>query len=244
MYKLTDNELQLIHTDLLKLLHVFKEICDKEGIWYSLAFGTVLGAVRHKGFIPWDSDADVYILLPDVERFREAFKRHKPDGILLNDRHRNPKSTKSHDTIYYEKTGSFTDLHLDIYPLVGAPEDPVEQEQFWKKCKILDKVFRSKYVDLSACLPKNRPFVAVVKALDYLIPDKIIKANIDKRERQYDFDTAKYWFSLVGAYGPVDKRAFENRVLMKFEDDEFYVPGDWDLYLKTCYGDYMTPRKY
>lgn len=244
MYKLTESELKQIHNDLLILLKAFRDVCDAEGIWYSLAFGTVLGAVRHKGFIPWDSDADVYILLPDVERFREAFRKHKPEGIILGDRHSSLKNTKSHDTISLEKKGFFSDLHLDIYPLVGAPDDPDEQNRFWKRCKVLDKVFRSKYVNLSACLPKNKPFVAVVKALDHLIPDSIIKANIEKREHMYDFETSKYWFSLVGAYGPIDKRAFENRILMKFEDDEFYVPGDWDLYLKTCYGDYMTPRKY
>ena len=66
MYNLSEKELQDIHNDLLALLKVFRDVCDKECIWYSLAFVTVLGAVRHKGFIPWDSDADVAIQLPDV----------------------------------------------------------------------------------------------------------------------------------------------------------------------------------
>lgn len=244
MYNLSEKELHLIHEGLLGLLRVFRDVCEKENIWYSLAFGTVLGAVRHKGFIPWDTDADVYIKLPDVHKFREAFKKHHPDGVLINDRESNPKNTKSHDIIYFEKKTSFSDLHLDIYPLVGAPDDPKEQRKFWKKCQILDKIFRSKYVNVADCIPKNKPIVTVVKFLDRLIPDSIIKANIDKREKQNDFESSNYWFSLVGAYGPVDKHVFDTRELMKFENDEFYVPGNWDLYLKTCYGNYMTPRKY
>ena len=73
MYNFTEKEFEEVHGLLLKLLKAFKQICDTEKIWYTLAYGTVLGAVRHKGFIPWDADADVCIKLEDVERFRDAF---------------------------------------------------------------------------------------------------------------------------------------------------------------------------
>lgn len=244
MYKLSDSELQEIHKDLLELLKSFKNVCDKEGIWYTLAFGTVLGAVRHKGFIPWDSDADVVIRLSDVDRFRKAFNKHKPAGILLKDHDNELHNTKSHDILYFEKERAFSDLHLDVYPLVGAPSDKDKQKKIWKRNYFIDRFFRSKYVNLADCLEENRRKVFFVKLIDKIIPDSFIKSNIRKREREYDVETSEYLTCLAAPYLPVPKRSWDTVTLMPFEDTEFYVPGNWDLYLKSLYGDYMTPRKY
>ena len=244
MYKLTDNELQDIHTKLLVLLKAFKEICDSEGIWYTLAFGTVLGAVRHKGFIPWDSDADVCIRYVDVDRFREAFRKHKPKGISLNDYDNSPRNTKSHDTLYLDDESGFADLHLDIYPLVGAPNDKEQQVKVWKRNYFLDRFFRSKYVNLADCLEENRKKVFIVKLINKLIPDCFIKANTHKREKEFDVDETEYWTCLAAPYTPVPKKSWSSVTLMTFEDTEFYVPGEWDIYLTSLYGDYMTQKKY
>ena len=244
MYKLSEKELQEVHIGLLKLLKAFKRICDEDGIWYTLAFGTVLGAVRHKGFIPWDSDADVCIKLEDVEKFRTAFYRHKPEGISLLDHDKDSHNTKSHDILYFEKKQVFSDLHLDIYPLVGAPNDLQKQKRIWKRNYFVDRFFRSKYVNLADCLEENRKKVFFVKLIDKLIPDRFIKSNIKKREKEFPVETSDYLTCLAAPYLPVPKRSWETITLMTFEDTEFNVPGNWDLYLKSLYGDYMTPRKY
>lgn len=240
---ITDCNNQVLHKYLLDLLKAFRDVCDKNGIWYILAYGTALGAIRDKGFIPWDADVDVCIKLPDVERFRQAFYNENPEGILLNDRSKNKKNTKSHDTLYFLNNVGYPDVHLDIYPLVGAPENYKEQRRYCRLNYILDAVFRSKYVNISECLPKNRFVVACVKLFDFFIPNCLIKANINRRERKYDFETSKYWTTLVALKGVFPKSIFDDRVLCGFEDDVFYVPGDWDSYLKISYGDYMTPKK-
>lgn len=237
-------ELNQIHFDLLKLLKVFKTICEKEGIWYTLAFGSVLGAIRHRGFIPWDSDADVVIRLDDVEMFRLAFTKHKPNGIQLKCYDRDKRNTKSHDTLCFEDDGSFKDLHLDIYPLIGAPMDMDKQRKVQKRNYFLDRIFRSKYVKISDCLEKNRRKVYVVKLLDKFVPDCFIRANIKKREMEYNVGSSKFLTCLASPYLPVPKECWNTIVLMPFEDTEFYVPGNWDLYLRSLYGDYMTPKKY
>ncbi len=244
MRNYTESELQAVHGYLLELLKAFKNICDAENIWYSLAFGTVLGAVRHKGFIPWDVDADVCIRLSDVDCFREAYYKHRPDGIALEDRGADIHKTTSHDILYFEKDCGFASLHLDIYPLVGAPNDKEKQKKVWKRNYFIDRFFRSKYVNTADCLPENRKKVAVVKLVDKLIPDSVIRRNIHKRELEFDVNKADYWTCLAAPYLPVSKKSWETVELMKFEDTEFYVPGNWDLYLKSLYGDYMTPRKY
>lgn len=244
MYKLTEKELVIVHTGLLRLLKAFKSICDEEDIWYTLAFGTVLGAVRHKGFIPWDSDADVCIKLEDVERFRVAFNKHKPVGIALLDHNREKRNTKSHDILYFEEKQDFSDLHLDVYPLVGAPNNLTKQRSVWKRNFFMDRFFRSKYVNLKDCLEENRKKVFFVKLIDKFIPDSFIKSNIKNREREFPVETSDYLTCLAAPYLPVPKKSWETISSMPFEDIEFNVPGNWDLYLKSLYGDYMTPRKY
>ena len=66
MKELTNRELQLFSLDILKDVHAF---CEKEKIKYSLAYGTLIGAVRHQGFIPWDNDIDIIMPRPEYERF-------------------------------------------------------------------------------------------------------------------------------------------------------------------------------
>lgn len=244
MYKLSDSELTEIHNELLELLKAFKSVCEQEGIWYSLAFGTVLGAVRHKGFIPWDSDADVCIRLADVEKFRMAFENHKPKGIALKNHDAEKHNTKSHDILCFEEKQVFGDLHLDVYPLVGAPNNQNKQVKVWKRNYFIDSFFRSKYVNLSDCLEKNRRKVFFVKLVDKFIPDSFIKANIHKREREFDVDETDYWTCLASPYMPVPKRCWSYVTYMAFEDTEFNVPGEWNLYLTSLYGNYMTPRRY
>ncbi len=244
MRNYSEKELDEIHGYLLKLLKEFKMICDKEKIWYTLAYGSVLGSVRHKGFIPWDTDADVCIRLADVDTFRDAYYKYHTPGIELNDRRRNPKATESHDTLLFSENTGYPCVHLDIYPLVGAPNNPQDQVRVWKRNYNIDRIFRSKYVKLSDCLKKNRVKVFFVKILDWFVPNNYIKDNIHKREREFDVEKSNYLTALAAPYRPIPKKCWDSLVLMRFEDTEFYVPGNWDLYLKSLYGDYMTPRKY
>ena len=244
MYKLSESELQEVHKGLLELLKAFKQVCEAEDIWYTLAFGTVLGAIRHKGFIPWDSDADVCIKLSDVGRFRKAFEKHKPFGIALLNHDQEKHNTKSHDILYFEMEQAFPDLHLDIYALIGSSNDINKQRKVWRRNYFLDRFFRSKYVNLDNCLEENRRKVSCVKLIDKFIPDSFIKANIHKREIEYPVDSSDYLTCLAAPYMPVPKKCWDTIALMPFEDTEFNVPGEWDLYLTSLYGDYMTPRKY
>ena len=244
MRNYTDKEFEEVHALLLGLMKAFKTICEAENIWYTLAYGTLLGAVRHQGFIPWDADADVHVRITDVEDFRNAFYKHKPEGIMLIDRGRDPHNTTSHDILCYERNVGYPGIHLDIDPLVGAPNDVDKQKKVWRKNFNLDKIFRSKYVNVEECLKKNRNKVRLVKILDWFIPDSVIRANIRKRELEYDINKYNYGTCLCSAYLPIPKEAWDSLTVLKFEDEEYNVPGNWDIYLKSQYGDYMKPRKY
>lgn len=243
-----NKELSEKHRLLLNLMSTFRDICDKEGIWYSLAFGSVLGAVRHKGFIPWDGDIDVYIFLKDEKKFRDAFFNNKPEGIMLSDRTKDKHLLSSHDTIYYENEyNKSVRLHVDIYPIVGAPSDFKEQVRFANRNFYYEMIIKSKYVDIRKCRWKNKFFVLGSKIIDYMIPDSVLKNNIRKREQKYDYDTSDYWTTLIcygGSRSCFPKHILDGRELFPFENDAFYIPSGWDEYLRIIYGDYMKPVKY
>ena len=239
-----------LHKQLLDLMVVFKEICDKEGIWYSLAFGTMLGAVRHGGFIPWDLDADVVIMLPDKEKFREAFAKHKPDGITLRNYDTDPRCLQAHDVLLFDHEIDYIgkQAHLDIYPLIGAPSSPKAQARFAFRTCYEYKVIKSKHVDIRKCNPKNRPLVMAAKAVCSFLPDRQLKEHINRLETRFDFESSEYLIT-ISNYGTatscIPKAVWMDTQPMRFEGIDFNVPKDWHTYLARTFGeDYMTPKRY
>ena len=238
--------MQKRHDLLYQLLCAFRDICEAEGIWYSLGYGTALGAVRHQGFIPWDRDADVLIRLPDKDRVRAAFIKHKPAGMVLKNHEEAPRCLQSHDTMLFAND-AYSDVSLDIYPLVGAPSDEKEQARFAFYSRYVDKVVRSKYSDLSQVLKKNRPIVCCAKVIDAFIPDSVLKKNIRKRETRYDYESSEFLITLTNpgkSTSCIPKDVWEEMIPCDFNGSQFAIPSKWDVYLSRIYGDdYMTPNE-
>lgn len=248
MRELTDSETKYVQQKAFELLCAFKKICDENNIWYALSGGTLLGAVRHKGFIPWDTDVDVAIRITDKELFRNAFYKNKPDGIKLKNYDLEKKCLQSHDTLLFEDELDIRGIHLDIYPYVGAPSNQKEQQRFARYSCYADKILRSKYSRLSDCKKKNRFFVFCVKVLLFFVPTKLLKKNIKKRENKYPFETSSYWMALsnYGSYkNCLPKEIYKDSVEMLFNGVPFSCPKGWNEYLTRYYGeDYMIPKKY
>ena len=138
MKRLTLDEM---HEALLGILSEFDRVCREHDLKYTLAAGTLLGAIRHKGFIPWDDDVDVYMPRPEYEKFRklvlegnvlsEHFTLSKDRGKgtyypflkLMDDRY--PIKCPNHIEVPY--------LFLDIFPVDGMPSSAAEREKVYKK---------------------------------------------------------------------------------------------------------------
>ena len=251
MQELSLKELQHVSLDIMKEVHRF---CVENKIRYSIAGGTLIGAIRHKGFIPWDDDVDLMMPRPDFERFCKTFRSDKLDFIYYgNDKtaiacFARPVDTKR--TIYKtERPWTIQDsgVWIDIFPVDGVEES---QEAFTKRynklCKWRDIAykFRRQNHHISkgdSAWSIAKTYIAKVITLGGIIPAWIIGKMV-KNISQYDYDSSKnisQYSDLID--GPIiyDKKDFEDFVLVDFEDSQFYAVKGYDHLLRQIYGDYM-----
>lgn len=245
--KLTSEELK---ETIYRILCDFARYCDENGLYYTLCGGTLLGAVRHKDFIPWDDDIDVSMPRYDYMRLLELV-RTKPIGnhyrvIAYEDQTAEFPFAKVIDlnTKVVERcmTGD-ENLWIDIFPVDGLNGDYKED------AKQLQKAHRYKmaYGRAAAVFGEGTTKLRAILKTPALIYHKIIgrKAYARKIHEicvQYDFDHSDFVAAAAWSYGPherVPKKEFLAKEKMLFRRDEFWVMGSWKYYLEHMYGDYM-----
>ena len=240
-------DLRVHMLDILQSIHDF---CDEKGLRYYLAFGTLIGAVRHHGFIPWDDDIDIWMPRPDLEVLKAEFN-HPHYKVLSaeTDRSYPLDFVKAHDerTLVEEDGGDGSwGIFVDIFPLDGVPG-----EREWKKlCKkvgfirhlVANQRFTYAY-SLSARhgLKKNLSILAGRLMHPFLSLNRLLLAE-DRIMKTYNYDSYD-WFCDFTDLQPhlLNKNEFSDRVLLNFENRRFYAPKAYDKWLTILFGDYMTP---
>lgn len=233
----------------LEILREFDRICREEGLRYSLVGGTLLGAVRHKGFIPWDDDIDVAMPRPDYERFRKltfdgtyalkGFPDEEDEDTLFS---------KFVDTsIRVKETFLKNDLHLwiDVFPIDGLPSDEREVARIYAKANRCRRLVLASCADLSRGRTRMRRVAKnVLHALDGVFAiGKRSGSALQCLAKRYSYDASPHVGCIVwGLYGagerlPAD--AFSHMVEMEFEGELFPAMHCWDEYLSGIYGDYL-----
>ena len=237
---ITLEERKTIQLEMLKEIDAF---CKANNIRYSLAFGTLLGAVRHKGFIPWDDDVDIMMPLPDMLRFKELFlSKTMKYYDLDNDKYFQFAFARIANTLTYNRTGMICKSYgicIDLYPVVGLTSDKEKQKFFFSKARELEKT--------SDFLNKWRS-----RAIRYLpitnIPfyRKSVRKLSDHLRYMYQYDDAKMFYIIAGPINlchtmTYDFDMFSKTIDMEFEGNKFQVISEYDKFLSLRYGDYMTP---
>lgn len=250
MKKMTLDEVKQVELDALKYL---KKICKKHNLTYFLCGGTLLGAIRHQGFIPWDDDIDVMLPRKDYMRLLEILEYSSNYDILTpyNDKDYYFFFSKMVDrrTILKENGSPKINklgVNIDIYPLDGLPLR--EPEKFLNDIRNeFSDFFFSK---MNLYYTSEKPFKKIFKVLYYL-PKYIKLSNINWFERKmkilmlmekYDFDISKIVAYTLPKYGLKEilgKEVFSKTTNVKFEDEYFSAPIGYDKYLSNLYGDYM-----
>lgn len=250
MRSLSLREIQLAELD---ILIEFDKICRKNNLKYSLSSGTLLGAIRHKGFIPWDDDIDVEMPRPDYEKFIELINDKKVDlkaGYeLVVDRGNEAKYPwiKILDTSYETKSQILNDgysgLFIDIFPVDGYSKDISKSLKNHKKVQKLRRLLAYNYLTLnnfSSVKKLGRKLYSLYAKLHkpYKLVEKINKISVSYPYEQAAFAGVVY-FKSPKILGSFSKEEIENTIDVEFEGYNFSVYECYDKYLSLIYGDYM-----
>lgn len=228
------------------ILEIMKDIdrfCRANDIPYTLSSGTLLGAVRHGGFIPWDDDADMFMLRRDFDRFIRTYRSDKYKLVYNfdNQDQQSPSGiAKVADTSTWSKdrTGVLDfGVWVDVFPLEAVPEDPKECRKFMHKImSVNNRLYHRRHHDLISILKSYRhSFAWWMRKLD-----SIVQNNPHEGSPLVAHAVGSDNYRTV-----IPRKWFDDLGEIRFEDYDFMAFKDTDSYLKIVYGaDYMTPKKW
>ena len=240
-HQLTIKQQQSIVLDILKDIARF---CEDNNITYYLACGTLLGAIRHSGFIPWDDDADIMMPRPDYKRFLETyksdrFKLFKPsEGRFYYAKVYDTETVKYEIDTDYKKYDAIG-VDVDVFPLDGIVNDQEIIDKIYKRECFLETLLR---LSNQPIFNRKNPIKAINRIISRIIGSKNLVKIIERNAQTYDYNLSDYvvrmrW-SPNGFTGALPKSVYE-KDYKEFEGYRFCVPAGYDAWLTTFFGDYM-----
>lgn len=243
-----------LHRIQFSMLEKFAKYCDSNHIRYALCGGTLLGAIRHKGFIPWDDDIDILVPRPDFEKLQKIKKTMiAPDLFISNIEN---KSSLPFIKIYnpkykiYEENIDLTEgefIWLDVFPTDGLPDNERDTKKLFKKAIfyrkiLLQRLLRKDYIVDSSKNVAKQFLKPITKYIVDFLPIEFYSRKLNNICQSYSYSTSKNIGGVMWGYGPQEKmlkKSFERRIKVTFEGKEFYTFSCWKEYLTNLYGDYM-----
>jgi lipopolysaccharide cholinephosphotransferase len=250
MKKITSEEIKKIQ---LEILQAFHDFCQENNIMYSLGGGTLLGAIRHNGYIPWDDDIDVYMRRDDYREFIKKFPSVYKGRFKLASLETDPKWSRPYGKLYDDKTilaeaqsknEELLGINIDIFPVDAVPSSHSTWLSYNKKRKALLTLLFAK---TSAPMRKDRSLkknlsISFLKGILYFVSARRLGKMADKYAQKYNGKENEFLFTTVMGWRivkPYKTEAFSEVVLHQFEDREYFIMKGYDECLSNLYGDYM-----
>lgn len=236
------------------ILKDFIKICEENDLTYYMYAGSLLGAIRHNGFIPWDDDLDVIMFRDDFEKFKKIFNSPNDKYKLLSietekDYFHLLSKLMLNNTKFEEKWVNQVDfnigINIDIFVLDDLSDNKLKRSFQLKKSFLYNKLLIMSKIKLD-----DLPFITkVITHVGYHILNlfRIKPSTINKKclsfLKKYKNPNAEYVFDIsanANEYPQIFRKSdFESIKRIKFEDIEVNVPANYDYILKSLYGDYM-----
>ncbi len=245
-------DIEQIEIDILKKID---KICKENNLSYSITAGTAIGAIRHKGFIPWDDDIDIIMLRKDYNKLKEILTANEYADIKYI-------SCETQDD-YYNLFAKVVDLRteakeigirpikdygifIDIFPIDNLPNDEKERKRYINKLNLLRKIHLIKLYEKQ--ISKSKKNLIIKNIIAFLLkPINLRKLVIkfNKLMQKYkDDENSNYVGSLcteltLKKKKMYEKNFFDEKIDINFENTKFKLAANYDKYLKDVYGDYM-----
>ena len=250
--------LEDVHKVLYDILVDIHDFCVKNDIKYSLSGGSLLGAVRHNGIIPWDDDIDIQMSRPEYEKFIHSYKSKKGYQLFSREIAGNEDVSiafsrvcdmeKTHvDTGELPWMNKSTGLWVDVLPIDGAPSKKcIAKMKIWFMYILWDITIMIRHVRMN----KLNDVSGINKKIRFIIKGFVVKLfpkdfilKYIKMCQEYEYDDSSY----IANYSTMQykfrewqpKSSMNVFVLHKFEQGEFYIMEDYDVSLSHLYGNYM-----
>lgn len=242
----------------LQILDNVAEFCRQQNIKFWIDGGTLLGAVRHKGYIPWDDDIDVGMLREDYDRFKATYNGSElcakaRDGKRSKYEFHCPDNDESYgychgkvvdnDTVLYEpdENGRKLAVNIDIFVYDNAPADEKSQKSMFAYRDFCRRFSVARNQDHDVIGGWKRELVfRVLRLITLPFKANFFALKVAEASKKY----ANVETGLIGdftsyTYTTCTKEVFESFVEVEFEGKKFPAPVGYDTYLKAFYGDYM-----
>ena len=243
----------------LEMVKIFKNICEENNLKYFVSGGTLIGAIRHNGFIPWDDDIDIMMPRSDYEKFLNIGQAYLPENFFLQYNKTEKRYPNGHAQIRNNNTTCFTStsykdlksgkncgIFIDIFPYDEVPNDTIKRNKQARKVAFLKKMCSYKVYSFKQSKLKKliKTIISGVYFTFHSVEKKIEKINALSQKYNGQTDTVALISFMPGYEKNVwDKALFDNAVMHKFEDIEIAIPEKYDAVLRLEFGDYMQIPK-
>ena len=235
-----------IHDRLLLIEKEFHNLCVTNNIEYYMLGGTMLGAIRHKGFIPWDDDMDFGVPREDYEKLIRIVSSN-PTGDYKIRFYKNSNNSPIHYIKLIDKRTTLIEkeyknyvewLYIDVFPL----DNDNNSSLYWRLNRKIIHLYHSMII-LHCSTRKRNGYKKFIQCFSQMIDLNILHNRIEKRMTRLRKNQTKYISNYLGAWGEKEvhpKSEFGSPKLYQFEDTSFYGPAKPNDYLKRLYGNYLS----